>query len=93
MDPSGAFGNINVSGSGEDAFGGDLAEASFTAYGYVEEIDASVGDCCEDNETGGCSNHYITKCVSILYDASCYTTAWTESCVEAVDDYECGSCP
>ena len=93
MDPSGEFGNINLSGSGEDSLSGDFAEASFQSYGYVESVDAAVGDCCEENETGGCSNDYIKACVSVLHDASCYTTAWDEDCVDAVDAFGCGECP
>lgn len=92
LDPQGEQGIIHLFGSGEDSLGGDLATVDFDAYGFVEEIDTSPGDCCAAQVTAGCSNDYIKACVATRIP-SCYTTEWASQCVTAVELYDCGVCP
>jgi hypothetical protein len=92
LDLQGDGGIIQLFGSGEDSFGGDLATAKFEMLGFVETIDKNPGDCCATHGTGGCSNEYIKACVATRIP-SCYTTEWASQCVTAVERYNCGECP
>lgn len=95
LDLTGSSGAINLVGSGSDSFGGDFAEADFSIFGYVETIDLDVGDCCEEQETSGCSNSYIKTCVC-THDPDCcsqeFGAEWDETCVAEVDMFGCGVC-
>lgn len=91
VDPLAQGGYLVLTGSGEDALGGDLASVEFTTVGFATLIDNDPGDCCETHMTGGCSNEYVKVCVATR-EPACNLTEWDASCVTGVEQYHCGAC-
>eukprot|EP01095_Lingulamoeba_sp_RSL-Kostka_P012266 TRINITY_DN482_c0_g1_i6.p1 TRINITY_DN482_c0_g1~~TRINITY_DN482_c0_g1_i6.p1 ORF type:complete len:587 (-),score=213.82 TRINITY_DN482_c0_g1_i6:84-1844(-) len=48
-------------------------------------------DCCESHNYPKCSQSKVSDCVC-KHDIFCCDVAWDESCVDAVDFFECGEC-
>ena len=71
------------------------ADPSTGPYTVTFTLDAvPPHDCCDIHPTPGCSNPLVEACVcESSGNSDCCSLDWDSSCVQAVTDEGCGSCP